>query len=195
MQDINGLIKEYDNDNLLLDTLKHFINDLNKIMGGGEIPENVLEEYVTNNTEGLGIAFDMLKKAFGFIVQGGGSSGSGQLSSFPMNFVDGKGKYLECEEFDEICDVKRIQFTVTYSNQAKTETGGFNVGTYFRSSDCVEGILPCLYSDNNGSHTGVLKFDSDMNITLFPSETVTQLDGEITFEISGVLSIGTIEEA
>lgn len=35
MQDINGLIKEYDNDNLLLDTLKHFINDLNKIMGWG----------------------------------------------------------------------------------------------------------------------------------------------------------------
>lgn len=195
MQDINGLIKEYDNDNLLLDTLKHFINDLNKIMGRGEIPENVLDKFATNNTEGFGMAFNMLKNVLGGIAQGGGSSGGGQLSSFPMNFVDGKGKYLQCEEFDEICDVKRIQFTVTYSNQAKTETGGFNVGTYSRSSDCVEGILPCLYSDNNGSHTGVLKFDSDMNITLFPSETVTQLDGEITFEISGVLSIGTIEGA
>ena len=193
MQDINELIKECDNDNLLLDTLKHFINDLNKIMGSGEIPEDVLDKFVTNNTEGFGIAFNMLKNVLGGMAQGGGSSGSGQSSSFPMNFVDGKGKYLQCEEFDEICDVKRIQFTITYSNQAKTETGGFNVGTYFRSSDCVEGILPCLYSDNNGSHTGVLKFDSDMNITLFPSETVTQLDGEITFEISGVLSIGTIE--
>ena len=193
MQDINGLIKECDNDNLLLDTLKHFINDLNKIMGSGEIPEDVLDEFVTNNTEGFGMAFNFLNNALGYIAQGGGSSGSGQLSSFPMNFVDGQGKYLQCEEFDEICDVKRIQFTVNYSNQAKTETGGFNVGTYFRSSDCVEGILPCLYSDNNGSHTGVLKFDSDMNITLFPSETVTQLDGEVRFEVSGVLSIGTVQ--
>lgn len=143
-------------------------------------------DMVDNNFMGIHVLANLM---MGAIMKGGGS---GQLSSFPMNFADGKGKYLDCEEFDEICDVKRTQFTVTYSNEAKTETGGFNVGTYFRDSDCVEGILPCLYSDSNGSHTGVLKFDRSMNITLFPSETVTQLNGEIAFEISGVLSIGTI---
>lgn len=179
-----------------LEAMKESIYDLGKNILG--IPDEQLLpmlDMLDNNSMGIYSLVNLMMSAIIKVGGSGGSGGSGQLSSFPMNFVDGKGKYLQCEEFDEICDVKRIQFTVTYSNQAKTETGGFNVGTYFRSSDCVEGILPCLYSDNNGSHTGVLKFDSDMNITLFPSETVTQLDGEITFEISGVLSIGTIEVA
>ena len=189
MQDINGLIKEYDNDNLLLDTLKHFINDLNKIMGGGEIPENVLEEYVTNNTEGLGMAFDMLKNAFGFIVQGGGSSGGATNISINATLNDETTKRFKVINLDSLYHIIPTYFNIAYTNETKSEVGGFNVGKYDDSEHSFEGVIPCTYIDTNGYHTGVLEFDAYGFIVLYPSENVTELNGDIKISFSGTLSV------
>lgn len=189
MQDINGLIKEYDNDNLLLDTLKHFINDLNKIMGRGEIPENVLEEYVTNNTEGFGMAFNFLNNALGYIAQGGGSSGGAINLSIGAELDDNTTDSFEVINLDSLYYIRDSYFNITYTNKTESDFGGFSVGRYDSSEHSFGGAIPCTYKDTSGYHTGVLNFNEYGVITLYPSNEVTQLNGDIKISFSGTLSV------
>ena len=150
MQDINELIKEYDNDNLLLDTLKHFINDLSKIMGGGEIPENVLEEYVTNNTEGFGMAFNMLKNAFGFIAEGGGSGGSEKVL-----YMDNNHYLYTDEEKTTRISASRLRSEFESGFYIYTQTT-----TNYRALTCAEAI-----DSNNNRYAYVVILTIDGTIS------------------------------
>ena len=198
MQDINGLIKEYDNDNLLLDTLKHFINDLNKIMGGGEIPENVLEEYVTNNTEGFGMAFNMLKNALGGIAQGGGSGGSSGVSFDSLNISLTRPSNIGSLGVDtwEINRIIQSGKNSTYylltnclirgkfSDATLDSEGKIQVASH---SKYMNGTLPCIYQMSNDgykSHNGALEFSGDSSGTsIYFSPDGDLPSGNITFYI------------
>ena len=150
MQDINGLIKEYDNDNLLLDTLKHFITDLYKIMGVSEIPEDVLDEFVTNNTEGFGIAFNMLKNVLGDMAQGGGSGGSEKVL-----YMDGDN-YL-------YTDKEKTTRISASSLRGEFEKGFYiytGTTTNYRALTCAEAI-----DSNNNSYAYVVMLTIDGTIT------------------------------
>lgn len=204
MQDINGLIKEYDNDNLLLDTLKHFINDLNKIVGDGEIPENVLDEFVTNNTEGFGIAFNMLKNALGGMAQGGGSSGSGGVSFDSLNISLTKPSNIGSLGLDtwEINRIIQSGTNITYylltyclirgkfSDATLDSEGKIEVASH---SKYMNGTLPCIYQMSNDgykSHNGALEFmggSSGTSIYFSPDGDLPS--GNITFyiRINGVV--------
>ena len=165
MQDINGLIKEYDNDNLLLDTLKHFINDLNKIMGGGEIPEDVLDEFVTNNTEGFGMAFNMLKNAFGDIAQGGGSSGSSEK----VLYMDDDNYLYEDREKTTRISARRLR--------GEFESGFYiytGTTTNYRALTVADAI-----DSNNNRYTYVVMLTIDGTITKAYSSEYMNQTGEI----------------
>lgn len=190
MQDINGLIKECDNDNLLLDTLKHFINDLTKIMGN-EIPENVLDEYISNNTEGFGMAFNFLNNALRYIAQGGGSGGSSGATYLSINaeLNDETTDSFEVINLDSLYYIRDSYFNITYTNKTESDFGGFSVGRYDSSEHSFGGVIPCTYKDTSGYHTGVLKFNEYGVIALYPSNEVTQLNGDIKISFSGTLSV------
>ena len=191
MQDINELIKEYDNDNLLLDTLKHFIIDLNKTMGDGEITEDVLDKFVTNNTEGFEIAFNFINNTLGYIAQGGGSGGSsGAINlSIGAELYDDTTDSFEVINLDSLYYIRDSYFNITYTNKTESEFGGFSVGRYDSSEHSFRGVIPCTYKDTSGYHTGVLKFDEYGVIALYPSNEVTQLNGDIKISFSGTLSV------
>ena len=198
MQDINGLIKEYDNDNLLLDTLKHFINDLNKIMGSGEIPENVLDEFVTNNTEGFGMAFNMLKNAFGFIAQGGGSGGSSGVSFDSLNISLTRTSNIGSNGADNWYINRIIQSGTNSTYYLLTNClirGKFSNAT-LDSNDKIQvashskymiGTLPCIYEMSNDGyklHNGALEFIGDSSGTsIYFSPDGDLPSGNITFYI------------
>ena len=198
MQDINGLIKEYDNDNLLLDTLKHFINDLNKIMGSGEMPEDVLDEFVTNNTEGFGMAFNMLKYALGGIAQGGGSGGSSGVSFDSLNFSLTRPSNIGSLGVDT-WDINRIiqsginktYYLLTnclirgkFSDATLDSEGKIEVASH---SKYMKGTLPCIYQISNDeykSHNGALEFMGDSSGTsIYFSPDGDLPSGNITFYI------------
>ena len=150
MQDINGLIKEYDNDNLLLDTLKHFINDLNKIMGN-EIPEDVLDKFVTNNTEGFGMAFNFINNALGYIAQGGGSGGSEKVL-----YMDFHNNYL-------YTDKEKTTRISASSLRSEFEKGFYiytGTTTNYRALTCAEAI-----DSNNNRYVFVVILTIDGTIT------------------------------
>ena len=203
MQDINGLIKEYDNDNLLLDTLKHFINDLTKIMGN-EIPEDALDEFVTNNTEGFGMAFNFLNNALGYIAQGGGSSGSGGVSFDSLNISLTKPSNIGSLGLDT-WEINRIIQSETYktyylltdclirgkfSNATLDSEGKIEVASH---SKYMVGTLPCIYQMSNDgykSHNGALEFmGSSSGTSTYFSPDGDLPSGNITFyiRINGVV--------
>ena len=202
MQDINELIKECDNDNLLLDTLKHFITDLNNIMGGDEIPENVLDEYITNNTEGFGMAFNMLKYTLGGIAQGGGSggsSGSSGVSFDSLNISLTKPSNIgslgvDTWEINRIIqrEIDTTYYLLTYclirgkfSDATLDSEGKIEVASH---SKYMQGTLPCVYQMSNDgykSHNGALEFIGDSSGTsIYFSPDGDLPSGDITFYIS-----------
>ena len=188
MQDINGLIKECDNDNLLLDTLKHFINDLNKIMGAGEIPEDVLDEFVTNNTEGFVKAFELLKYALGMIVQGGGSGGSGgstlkREQLLVRDIIGEATEYIKVIIEDNVKQGSRKRVTfdtgsgiaISGSIDTTLTRGKLKIGNFDDTNIGMYGIAPCKYEVDeyeSGYIPGVVEFD-DNDIYLIPSKNFT----------------------
>ena len=149
MQDINELIKNADNDNLLLDTLKHFIIDLAKIVGN-EIPEDVLNEFITNNTQGFGMAFEWLKYALMDIMQGGGSSGS--------------EKVLYMDDYNYLYTDKEKTKRISKSSLRSEFEKGFYIytgtTTNYRALTCAEAI-----DRNNNRYAFVVILTIDGTIT------------------------------
>ena len=191
MQDINGLIKEYDNDNLLLDTLKHFITDLYKIMGVSEIPEDVLDKFVTNNTEGFGIAFNMLKNALGGMAQGGGSFDSLNISLTRPSNIGSLG--VDTWDINRIIQsgINRTYYLLTnclirgkFSDATLDSNGKIQVASH---SKYMIGTLPCIYQMSNDeykSHNGALEFSGDSSGTsIYFSPDGDLPSGNITFYI------------
>lgn len=189
MQDINELIKNADNDNLLLEILKDFITNLG-IMLGQEITENELDELVTNNIEGFGCAFKGLIGTLNNILQGGGSGGSGGSGiSINATLNDETTNSFEVIKLGSLYHITPTYFNVTYTNKTESDMGGFSVGEYDSSEHSFEGVIPCTYSDTNGRHTGVLTFNRYGFIMLYPSEDVTELNGDISIYTSGTLFV------
>ena len=163
MQDINELIKNADNDNLLLDTLKHFIIDLAKI-GGSEIPEDVLDEFVTNNTEGFTRAFNMLKDALMYIMQGGGSSGSEKVL-----YMDDYNYLYEDREKTTRISARRLR--------GEFESGFYiytGTTTNYRALTVADAI-----DSNNNRYTYVVMLTIDGTITKAYSSEYMNQTGEI----------------
>lgn len=194
MQDINELIKECDNDNLLLDTLKHFINDLTKIMGV-EIPEDALDEFVTNNTEGFGMAFSFLNNALGYIAQGGGSGGvsfdnlgisltkpsnigSLGVDTWKINRIIQSGTYATYYLLTNCLIRGKFSDTTLDSN------GKIQVASH---SKYMNGTLPCTYKMSNDGyklHNGALEFSGDSSGTsIYFSPDGDLPSGDIAFNI------------
>ena len=200
MKDINGLIKECDNDNLLLDTLKHFINDLTKIMGN-EIPENVLDEYISNNTEGFGMAFNFLNNALRYIAQGGGSGGvsfdSLNISlTRPSNIGSNGADNWHINRIIQ-SGINKTYYLLTYclirgkfSDATLDSEGKIEVASH---SKYMNGTLPCIYEMSNDgyrSHNGALEFRGDSSGTsIYFSPDGDLPSGDITFfiRINGVV--------
>lgn len=185
MEDINELIKNADNDNLLLKILKDFITNL-CIMIGQEITENELDESVTNNIEGFDSAFNVLIGTLNNISQGGGSSDI----SINATLDDETTKSFEVINLGSLYHITPTYFNVTYTNKTKNDMdGGFSVGRYDSNEHSFKGVIPCIYNDTNGRHAGVLAFNKSGFISLYPSENVTKLNGDISIYTSGTLFV------
>lgn len=165
MQDINNCIKEYDNDNLLLDTLKRFITDLYKIMGISETPEDVLDKFVTNNTEGFKMAFEMLNYVLEGIAQGGGSS----VSSEKVLYMDDNHYLYTDEEKTTRISASRLR--------GEFQSGFYiNTGTTrnYRALTVADAI-----DSNNNRYTYVVMLTIDGTITKAYSSEYMNQTGEI----------------
>ena len=182
MQDINELIKECDNDNLLLDTLKHFINDLNKIMGSGEIPEDVLDKFITNNTEGFVNAFELLKYALGGMAQGGGSTLNYE-QLLVRDIIGEATEYINVIIEDNVKDSSRKRVTfdtgsgiaISGSIDTTLTMGKLKIGNFDDTNIRMYGIAPCKYEVDeyeSGYIPGVVEFDGN-DIYLIPSKNFT----------------------
>lgn len=132
------------------------------------------------------MAFDMLKNAFGFIVQGGGSSGGATNISINATLDDETTNSFEVINLGSLYHIIPTYFNVTYTNKTESGFGGFSVGIY-DSEHLFKGVIPCIYNDTNGRHTGVLMFNGRGFIMLYPSEDVTELNGDISIYTSGTL--------
>ena len=60
MQDINKLIKECDNDNILLEVLKRSAYNFAMLSGKSEEDANMYNMIITDSSIGLNIIFDLL---------------------------------------------------------------------------------------------------------------------------------------
>lgn len=197
MEDINELIKNADNDNLLLKILKDFITNL-CIMIGQEITENELDEQVTNNIEGFDSAFNVLIATLNNISQGGGSGGSSGVSFDYLNISLTSPSNIGSQGVDTWRINRMIQsgINTTYYlltnclirgkfSDATLDSGGkIQVASH---SKYMQGTLPCIYkmsTDGYKLHNGALEFsDSTSGTSIYFSPDGDLPSGDITFFI------------
>ena len=131
----------------------------------------------------------MNKLAMFMLANGGGSSGGARYLSIDATLNDETTNSFEVINLDSLYHITPTYFNVTYTNETESDFGGFSVGTYDSSKHSFEGVIPCTYKDTSGYHTGVLNFNKYGVITLYPSNEVTQLNGDIKISFSGTLSV------
>ena len=168
MEDINNCIKENDTDNVILNKLKELGT---KLTG----QENVQGETVAEVLEFINTNYS-----------GGGSSGGATYLSINAELDDKTTNSFEVINLDSLYHITPTYFNVTYTNKTESGFGGFSVGIY-NSEHSFAGVIPCTYNDTNGSHTGVLMFNGRGFIMLYPTEDVTELNGDISIYTSGTL--------
>ena len=168
MEDINELINATDTDNVILKKLKELGT---KLTG----QENVQGETVSE-------VLDFINSNY----SGGGNSGGATYLSIDAELDDGTTNSFEVINLDSLYHITPTYFNVTYTNKTESGFGGFSVGIY-NSEHSFKGVIPCIYNDTNGRHTGVLMFNGNGFIMLYPSEDVTELNGDISIYTSGTL--------